>query len=65
VAIMFVAIGLPFALGGELEPAPYVLPFIGATLVIAAFVRREGLLWPIVGLLLTAIYVGLHLIATA
>ena len=70
VVVMFLAIILPFALGpergGSLDvELRYWLPFVGAALVVAAFIRRERVLWPILGLLLTGIYVGLHLIATA
>lgn len=70
VVVMFLAIVLPFALGpergGSLDvQLRYWLPFVGAALVVAAFIRRERVLWPILGLLLTGIYVGLHLIATA
>ena len=67
---MFLAIVLPFVLGsergGQLDvQLRYWLPFVGAALVVAGFVRRERVLWPILGLLLTGIYVGLHFIATA
>jgi hypothetical protein len=70
IALMFLAIVLPFALGPERGGRidihlRYVLPFVGAALVVAAFLRRERVLWPVVGLILTGIYVGLHLIATA
>jgi len=66
---MFLAIVLPFALGPERRGQidirlRYVLPFAGAALVVAAFFRGERVLWAIVGLMLTGIYVGLHLIAT-
>jgi hypothetical protein len=70
VVVMFLAIALPIALGpergGSLDvQLRYWVPYDGAALVLAAFVRRERVLWPILGILLTAIYVGLHLIATA
>jgi hypothetical protein len=70
VALMVLAIILAFAIsperGGELDiHLRYFLPLVGAVLVVAAFIRRERLLWQVAGLLLTAIYVGLHLIATA
>jgi hypothetical protein len=70
VVVMTLAILLPFILGpgrgGQLDvQLRYVLPFVGAALVVAGFVRRGRVFWPILGLLLTGIYVGLHLIATA
>ena len=70
VAVMTLAILLPFVLsperGGQLDiQLRYFLPFVGAALVVAGFVRGERVLWPMIGLLLTGIYVGLHLIATA
>lgn len=70
VALMALAILLPFVLGpergGQLDiQLRYFLPFVGAALAVAGFVRRERVLWPILGLLVTGIYVGLHLIATA
>ena len=68
--VMLLAIILPFALGPERGSSldvqlRYWLPFVGAALVVTAFVRRERVFWPILGLLLIGIYVGLHLIATA
>jgi hypothetical protein len=70
VAVMFLAIVLPFALGpergGKLDiHLRYFLPPVGLALSVAAFIRREAFLWPVLGLLLTLIYVGLHFIATA
>ncbi len=70
VVVMFLAILLPIVLGPERGgwldvQLRYWLPFVGAALGLAAFIRRERVLWPILGLLLTGIYVGLHLIATA
>jgi hypothetical protein len=70
VALAFLAIVLPFALGpergGQIDVhLRNVLPLVGAALVLAAFIRRERARWPIIGLFLTGIYVGLHLIATA
>ena len=70
VLVMFFAIILPFALGpergGSLDvQLRYWVPFFGAALIVAAFLRRERVIWPILGLLLTGIYVGLHLIAKA
>jgi hypothetical protein len=67
---MFLAIVLPFALGpergGQLDvQLRYGLPFVGAALVVAAFIRRERVLWPILGILLTGVYVGVHFVATA
>jgi hypothetical protein len=69
VVVMFLAIVIPFALGpglgGYLDlQLRYWLPVVGAALIAAAFIRRERVLWPILRLLLTGIYVGLHLIAT-
>jgi len=70
VSVMCLAIVLPFALGPEhggsfdVRPRNW-LPFVGAALVLTAFVRRERVLWPILGFLLNAIYVELHLFTTA
>ena len=57
---MFLAIVVPLVVGsdrgGQLDAhVRYLLPFVGG----------ERLLWPVAGLLFAAIYVGLHLIATA
>ena len=62
------AILLPFVLGpergGQLDiQLRYWLPFVGAALVMGALIRRESVLWSLLGLLLTGFYVGLHLIA--
>jgi hypothetical protein len=70
VVVMFLAIVSPFVLGsergGQLDiHLRYPLPFVGVALVLAAFIRRERVLWPVLGFLLTCVYVGLHLIATA
>jgi hypothetical protein len=40
----------------------YVVPIVAALLAIAAFFFRERAIWPILGLIFTAFYVGLHLI---
>jgi hypothetical protein len=63
VVVMFLAIVLPFALGtgrgGWLDvQLRNWLPFVGAALAVAAFIRRERVLWPILGLLLTSILCG-------
>jgi drug/metabolite transporter (DMT)-like permease len=42
-----------------------VQPFITLGLALAAFIRKERLTWPILGILLSAFYVALHFIATA
>ena len=68
VVAMSVAIVLPFALGpesgGQIDvQLRHWLPFVGAALVVVALIRRERVLWAMLGLLLTGIYVGLHLIA--
>jgi len=70
VGMMFLAIVVPFALGaekgGQLDiHLRDILPLFGGVLTVAAVFRREGAVWTILGLLLTGIYVGLHLIATA
>jgi hypothetical protein len=70
VGIMFLAIVVPFALGaergGQLDiHLRGILPLFGGILTVAAVIRREGAVWTVLGLLLTGIYVGLHLIATA
>jgi hypothetical protein len=66
--LFILAIGLPFALGpnlgGEIDVhLRYILPFVGAALVLVAIVRRERAIWWVLGFVFTAVYVGLHCIA--
>jgi hypothetical protein len=40
-----------------------VQPFVALGLALAAIIRKERLIWPIIGILLSAFYVALHFIA--
>jgi hypothetical protein len=70
VTLSGVAIIAPFVispyLGVEVDMylrAP--VPVIATAMAVLALIRRERAIWPIIGLILTAFYVGLHFIATA
>jgi hypothetical protein len=68
VVLLILAIGLVFAagpsLGGEIDVhLRYILPFVGAALVLVAIIRRERAIWWVLGFVFTAVYVGLHCIA--
>ena len=41
-----------------------IVPILSGIFVVVSFVRRERLFWGIIGVISTATYVGLHLIAT-
>jgi len=69
VALMLLASIAPFVIGpnlvGEIDiHLRYVLPVLGLLLVISGFVRRERIIWGILGILLTILYVGLHLVVS-
>jgi hypothetical protein len=40
-----------------------VMPFLTVGLAMVAFILRESIIWPIIGILLTGFYVALHFIA--
>jgi hypothetical protein len=68
VALSAAAILVPLVvgpeLGGEIDPhLCYLVPLVVVVLAVLAFIRRERVIWPIIGIVLTAFYIGLHLIA--
>jgi hypothetical protein len=67
IAISILALVQPFVFGPNLGGRIDIglresVPVIVLLLAIMAFVFRERVIWPIIGLLLAAFYVGLHLI---
>ena len=40
----------------------YVLPVVCLLLAVCSLIRRERLVWPMIGFVLLAFYIGLHLI---
>ena len=62
--VLFVEFAADPRLGGRIDiHIRNILPFLGMALAVLAFIRRERAIWPIIGIVLTAFYVGLHLIA--
>lgn len=69
VALSALAIIVPFVvgpnLGGEIDiHLRYLVPFVVTAFAVLAFIRRERVILPIIGIVLTACYIGLHLIAS-
>lgn len=70
VSISALAIVLPFLfapdLGGKIDlHLRYFVPLSSVLLVVMAVARGERIIWPVIGLILTAIHVGLHLLAVS
>jgi energy-converting hydrogenase Eha subunit A len=65
--LSFLAIAIPIVnpdAGGRFDvEASNVMPFFTIGLAMVAFVRRENIIWPIIGIVLTGIYIALHYIA--
>lgn len=61
-AVALFALTAPFMLNRVDVYLRDFVPFAGLFLAALAFIRRERVLWPIIGLLLTTFYVALHFI---
>ena len=64
IALTFVTImGAGAELGGQIDVyMRYALPALGLALLVCALVRRERLLWSLIGFVLLAFYIGLHFV---
>ncbi len=67
-ALSSIAILMPVAtgpdLGGQINVhLRGIAPFVFGALIILSFIRRERVVWSVIGIVLTAFYVGLHFVA--
>src|SRR5271163_2169276 len=67
VALSAVAIIVPFVaglnLGSKIDTyLKYLVPIVAPAFAVLAFIRCERVVWPIIGIVLAAFNVGLHLI---
>jgi hypothetical protein len=71
ICVAFSALGtIAPIIAGKLLGLPYIdvylrnfVPVVGPVLAVLSFTRRERAVWGIVGIVLSAFYIGLHLLA--